>query len=123
MKRTTVSLKRLLTRWCASDDGILLDRKAAGTSPVKLILVQCQADATRDSKGEVVGACLRVVAEPRSGGRLGFLATGGRLVERERRDDVPFLLDAREVVEREVAERDVAERDDDGVPCERVPRC
>ena len=49
----------------------------------------------------------RVVAELRTGGRLCLFATGGRLVERERPDEVPLLLD----------------RDDDGVPCERVPRC
>jgi hypothetical protein len=122
MKRPTVSRIRLLTRWCASVDGILLDRNAAGTSPVKLILVQCHADATRDSNGETVGAGRRVGAELRAGGRLAFFATGGRLVERERLDGTPLLLDEREVVEREVVERDVFERDEDGDPCERVPR-
>ena len=62
-----------------------------------------------DSKGVAAGAGLRVVAELRTGGRLAFFATGGRLAERERPDEVlPPLLD---------------ERDDDGVPCERVPRC
>jgi len=76
---------------------------------VKHILVQCPTDLKNDSKGEVVGAGRRVVAEMRTGGRLAFFATGGRLAERERPDEVlPPLLD---------------ERDDDGVPCERVPRC
>lgn len=60
-----------------------------------------------------MGAGRRVVAELRTGGRLAFFATGGRLVERVRPDEAPLLLD----------ERDVVERDDDGVPCERVPRC
>lgn len=96
----------------------MLDRNAAGTSPVKLIFVQCHADATRDSNGETVGAGRRVVAVLRTGGRLAFLATGGRLVERERPDEAPLLLDERDVVEREAPERD-----DVGVPCERVPRC
>ena len=119
MNKTTVSRIRLLTRWCASVDGILLDRNAAGTSPVKLILVQCHAEATRDSKGDTVGAGRRVDAELRTGGRLAFFATGGRLVERGRPDEVPPpLLDERDVVERETLERD-----DEGVPCERVPRC
>jgi hypothetical protein len=53
----------------------------------------------------------------RAGGRLAFFATGGRLVERERLDGTPLLLD-----EREVVERDVFERDEDRDPCERVPR-
>lgn len=119
MNKTTVKRIRLLTRWCASVDGILLDRNAAGTSPVKLILVQCHAEVIRDSKGDTVGAGRRVVAELRTGGRLAFFATGGRLVERERPDEVlPPLLDERDVVEREALERD-----DDDVPCERVPRC
>ena len=95
----------------------MLDRIDAGTSPVKLILVQCHTDATKDSKGEAVGAGRRVVDELRTGGRLALFATGGRLVERERLD-VVRLLDARDVLE-----RDELERDDDGVPCERVPRC
>ena len=69
-----------------------------------------------DSKGEVVGAGRRVVDELRTGGRLALLATGGRLVERERLDGAR-LLDARDAVERD------DERDDDEVPCERVPRC
>ena len=119
MNKTTVRRIRLLTRWCAAVDGILLDRNAAGTSPVKLILVQCHADVTRDSKGDAVCAGLRVVAELRTGGRLCLFATGGRLVERGRPDEaLPPLLDERDVVEREALERD-----DDGVPCERVPRC
>ena len=119
MNKTTVRRIRLLTRWCASVDGILLDRNAAGTSPVKLILVQCQAEARIDSKGDTVGAGRRVGAELRTGGRLAFFATGGRLVERGRPDEVlPPPLDERDVVEREALERD-----DDGVPCERVPRC
>ena len=79
---------------------------------MKLIFVQCHTDATKDSKGEAAGAGRRVVVELRTGGRLALLATGGRLVERERLD-VVLLLDA----------RDEVERDDDGVPCERVPRC
>ena len=83
---------------------------------MKLIFVQCQTDATNDSKGEATGAGRRAVDELRTGGRLALFATGGRLVERERLDDV-LLLDARDVVERD------DERDDDGVPCERVPRC
>lgn len=66
-----------------------------------------------DSNGETVGAGRRVVAELRTGGRLGFFATGGRLVERGRLGDPSRLLE----------ERDDADRDDDGVPCERVPRC
>lgn len=70
----------------------------------------------KDSNGEEVGAGRRVVVELRTGGRLGLLATGGRLVERERLD-VVLLLDARDEVERD------EEPDDDGVPCERVPRC
>ena len=70
----------------------------------------------KDSKGDVVGAGRRVVDEFRTGGRLGLFATGGRLVERERLVDV-LLLDARDAVERD------DERDDDGVACERVPRC
>ena len=70
----------------------------------------------KDSKGDVVGAGRRVVDELRTGGRLGLFATGGRLVERERLVDV-LLLDARDAVERD------DERDDDGVACERVPRC
>ncbi len=80
---------------------------------MKLILVQCQRDATKDSNGDAVGASRRVVAELRTGGRLTFFATGGRLVERERTDGAPLLLD----------ERDVVDRDDDDVACERVPRC
>ena len=80
---------------------------------MKLILVQCHAEVTRDSNGDTVGADRRVAGELRTGGRLGLLATGGRLVERERTDCAPLLLD----------ERDVVERDDDVVPCERVPRC
>lgn len=99
-------------------EGILLDFNAAGTSPVKLILVQCQAEATSDSKGETVGASRRVDAELRTGGRLGFFATGGRLVGRGRLGEAPPPLDVRDDVE-----RDVAERDEDDVPCERVPRC
>ena len=79
---------------------------------MKLIFVQCHTDAIKDSKGEAAGAGRRVVVELRTGGRLALLATGGRLVERERLD-VVLLLDA----------RDELERDDDGVPCERVPRC
>ena len=76
---------------------------------MKHILVQCPTDLKNDSKGEVVGAGRRVVAAMRTGGRLAFFATGGRLAERERPDEVlPPLLN---------------ERDDDGVPCERVPRC
>ena len=119
---------RLFTRWCASDDGILLDRKAAGTSPVKLILVQCHAEATRDSKGETVGAGRRLVAEPRAGGRLALFATGGRVVERERLFEARLLVDARadvdrDDVDRDEPEREAVDRDDDGVPCERVPRC
>ena len=70
----------------------------------------------KDSKGDVVGAGRRVVDEFRTGGRLGLFATGGRLVERERLVDV-LLLDARDAVERD------DERDEDGVACERVPRC
>jgi ferredoxin len=85
---------------------------------VKLIFVQCHAEARRDSKGDTVDAGRRVVAELRTGGRLAFFATGGRLVERERPEEVPLLLDEREVVEREALDRD-----DDDVPCERVPRC
>ena len=104
-------------------EGILLDRSAAGTSPVKLILVQCHAEATRDSNGDTVGAVRRVDAELRTGGRLAFFATGGRLVERGRPDDELPPLDVRGGAERDVAEREVPERDDDGVPCERVPRC
>ena len=84
---------------------------------MKLIFVQCQTDATNDSKGEATGAGRRAVDELRTGGRLALFATGGRLVERERLDDV-LLLDARDVLE-----RDELERDDDGVACERVPRC
>ncbi len=80
---------------------------------MKLILVQCQTDATIDSNGDAVGAGRRVVAELRTGGRLDLFATGGRLVERERTDGEPLLVDEREVVERDV----------DLVPCERVPRC
>ena len=123
MNKATMRRIRLFTRWCASDDGILLDRNAAGTSPVKLILVQCHADATRDSKGETVGAGRRLVAEPRAGGRLALLATGGRVVERERllvevRADVD-----RDEVERDEVDREAVDRDDEGVPCERVPRC
>ena len=67
----------------------------------------------KDSKGEAEGAGRRVVDELRTGGRLALLATGGRLVERERLDDV-LLLDARDGVERDELERE-AERDDDGV--------
>jgi hypothetical protein len=66
-----------------------------------------------DSKGETVGAGRRVVVELRTGGRLGFFATGGRLVERARLGDASRLLE----------ERDEVDRDDDDVPCERVPRC
>ena len=65
---------------------------------MKLIFVQCQTDATNDSKGEATGAGRRAVDELRTGGRLALFATGGRLVERERLDDV-LLLDARDVVE------------------------
>jgi hypothetical protein len=83
---------------------------------VKLILTQCHTDIKNDSKGDAVCAGLRVVAELRTGGRLGLFATGGRLVERERLPEVP-LVDDREDVERE----DVRD-DDDGVECERVPR-
>lgn len=95
---------------------------------MKLILVQCHAEATRDSKGETVGAGRRLVAEPRAGGRLALLATGGRVVERERLFEARLLLDVRADVDRGEAERDDAEReavdrDDEGVPCERVPRC
>jgi hypothetical protein len=75
----------------------------------------------KDSNGEATGAGRRVVDELRTGGRLALFATGGRLVERERVADV-LLLDARDVVERDELERE-EERDDDGVPCERVPRC
>ena len=75
----------------------------------------------KDSNGEATGAGRRVVDELRTGGRLALFATGGRLVERERVADV-LLLEARDVVERDELERD-EERDDDGVPCERVPRC
>lgn len=64
-----------------------------------------------------MGAGLRVVAEVRTGGRLGLFATGGRLVERERLPEVAPLVDEREDVERD------NERDDDGVACERDPRC
>ena len=84
---------------------------------MKLILTQCHIDIRKDSKGDAVAAGLRVVAELRTGGRLALFATGGRLVERERLD-VVRLLDARDVLE-----RDELERDDDGVACERVPRC
>ena len=80
-------------------------------------MVQCHTDATKDSKGEAAGAGRRVVDELRTGGRLALFATGGRLVERERLD-VVRLLDARDALE-----RDELERDDDGVACERVPRC
>jgi len=75
----------------------------------------------KDSNGEATGAGRRAVDELRTGGRLAFFATGGRLVERGRPDEV-LLLDARDVVERVERERE-EERDDDGVPCERVPRC
>jgi hypothetical protein len=75
----------------------------------------------KDSNGDATGAGRRVVDELRTGGRLALFATGGRLVERERVAEV-LLLDAREVVERDELERE-EERDDDGVPCERVPRC
>ena len=75
----------------------------------------------KDSKGEATGAGRRAVDELRTGGRLALFATGGRLVERERVAEV-LLLDARDVVERDERERE-EERDDDGVPCERVPRC
>jgi len=104
-------------------EGILLDRSAAGTSPVKLVLVQCQTDAKRDSNGDTVGAGRRDATELRTGGRLCFFATGGRLVERGRPDDELPPLDVRGGAERDVVEREVPERDDDGVPCERVPRC
>lgn len=80
-------------------------------------MVQCHTDATKDSKGDAAGTGRRVVDELRTGGRLALFATGGRLVERERLD-VVRLLDARDVLE-----RDELERDDDGVACERVPRC
>ncbi len=76
-----------------------------------------------DSKGETVGAGRRLVAELRTGGRLGFFATGGRLVERARLGDVSRLLEERDEVDRDEAERDEVDRDDDDVPCERVPRC
>ena len=89
---------------------------------MKLVLVQCQTDARRDSKGDTVGAGRREEDELRTGGRLGFFATGGRLVERGRPDEELVPLDVRVDVEREVAEREAPERDD-GVPCERVPRC
>ena len=75
----------------------------------------------KDSNGDATGAGRRVVDELRTGGRLALFATGGRLVERERLADV-LLLDARDVVERDEPERE-EERDEDGVPCERVPRC
>ena len=98
---------------------------------MKLILVQCHTDVTKDSKGDAVGAGLRVVAELRVGGRLALFATGGRLVDRERLPVAPLLLDERDVVDRDVVDRDVDDRDDvdredvrddDGVACERVPR-
>lgn len=90
---------------------------------MKLILVQCHADAIRDSKGDTVDAGPRVAAELRTGGRLGLFATGGRLVERERPDEAPPLLVTRDDFERDDAEREVVDPDDDGVACERVPRC
>ena len=92
---------------------------------MKHVLVQCHAEATSDSKGDTVGAGLRVAAELRTGGRLGFFATGGRLVERGRPDEVLPPPEVRDVDDRDVAEREALERDDDddGVPCERVPRC
>jgi len=96
MNIPTIPRIRLLTRWCASDDGILLERIAAGTSPVKLILVQCHADATRDSKGETVGDGRRFDAVLRTGGRLALFATGGRLLDRERLDEARPTLDERE---------------------------
>ena len=99
----------------------MLDLNAAGTSPVKLILVQCHADATSDSKGETVGAGRRVVAELRTGGRLGFFATGGRLVERERPEEDVLSLEDRADDERDEFEREEV-RDDDGVAWDRVPR-
>ena len=92
-------------------EGILLDRSAAGTSPVKLVLVQCQTDAKSDSNGDTVGAGRRDATELRTGGRLGLFATGGRLVERERPDEALLSLD-----ERVAFEREPVERDDDGVP-------
>lgn len=95
----------------------MLERIDAGTSPVKLILVQCHTDLKNDSKGEVVDADLRVVAELRTGGRLALFATGGRLVDRERLPAAPLVLE-----ERDVVERDEVDRDEDGVACERVPR-
>lgn len=84
---------------------------------MKLILVQCHTDLKNDSKGEVVDADLRVVAELRTGGRLALFATGGRLVDRERLPAAPLVLE-----ERDVVERDEVDRDEDGVACERVPR-
>jgi len=70
-----------------------------------------------DSKGVAAGAGLRVVAELRTGGRLGLFATGGRLVERERLPEAPPLVD-----ERVDVDRDEVRDDDDDVACERVPR-
>ena len=90
---------------------------------MKLIFVQCPTDCTKDSNGDAVVAGRRVVAELRTGGRLCLFATGGRLVERERPDEVPLLPDERDVVEREALDCALPDRDDDGVPCERVPRC
>lgn len=84
-------------------------------------MVQCQTDATSDSKGETVGAGRRVVAELRTGGRLGFFATGGRLVERERPEEDVLSLDDRADDKRDEFERE-EERDDDGVAWDRVRR-
>jgi len=108
MNNPAVKRRRLLTLLWASTDGILLARSAAGTSPVKHVLVQCQTEESNDSNGVVVEVERRVCAVCRAGGLLAFFATGGRVVWR--------VLE--ELVRPEATDFDEVE-----VPWERVPRC
>lgn len=66
----------------------MLERSADGTSPVKQVFVQRHADIISDSNGDVVATGRRDGAVRATAGRLGFLATDGLLVEREREETV-----------------------------------
>ena len=75
---------------------------------MKHVFVQCHTEASNDSNGVVVTAERRVCAVCRTGGRLDFFATGGRLVWR-----------VREEVDRPLA----TDLDEADVRWERLPRC
>ena len=91
----------------------MLERSADGTSPVKQVFVQRHADIISDSNGDVAATGRRESVVRATAGRLGFLATDGLLVEREREETARLSR----------VERGEESRELEAVPWERVPLC